>query len=52
MKAYLGRLKSLRENNHHEIESRRDGPACPGLPWELVERGRLNFRPVQIRIFS
>jgi hypothetical protein len=29
-------LKSMRENDHHEIESRR---ACP----ELVERGRLNL---------
>jgi hypothetical protein len=31
-------LKSLRENDQFEIESRR---ACP----ELVERGRLNLRP-------
>jgi hypothetical protein len=30
------------EHGHHEIESRR---ACP----ELVERGRLNFKRVQIR---
>jgi hypothetical protein len=41
-RTYLRELKSLREKDHYEIESRR---ACP----ELVERGRLNFRPVQIR---
>jgi hypothetical protein len=36
------RAWSLGENYHDAIESRR---ACP----ELVERGRLNFTPVQIR---